>query len=178
MKILLRLGLAFLAALLLDLASKLWAEYTLTPYTPVPIIGDFLRLTLGYNTGVAFGLFSNGGLWPLVITALSIVFLFFWFTKSLSTRHFPAWTAWPIGLLLGGAVGNFLNRIYSGQVTDFIDAGIGPLRWPTFNLADSFILTGVSLLVLSTFFLQEEEDAAPPYIDNASISGESDIFPT
>ena len=174
MKILLRFGLAFFAALILDLATKLWSEQALEPYQPVPLIGDFLRFTLGYNTGVAFGMFSDNGIWPLVITAIAIIFLFIWFTRALYTNHFPAWTAWPIGLLLGGAVGNFLDRIHDGQVTDFIDVGIGALRWPTFNLADSFILIGVGFLVLSTFFHKGEDTA--PHGDSAPISGESDHF--
>ena len=177
MKIITRLFLAFLAALVLDALTKFWAEQTLELFLPVPIVGEFFRFTLGYNTGVAFGMFANGGVWPLVITGIVIIFLFVWFIKTLYTGRFPAWTAWPIGLLLGGAVGNFLDRIYDGQVTDFIDVGIGEARWPTFNLADSFILIGVGFLVLSTFVHKDENDYTPQFT-GASGDGEIDAFLT
>lgn len=177
MKILFRLFLAFLASLVLDAFTKIWAEQMLEPYTPVPIIGDFFRFTLGYNTGVAFGMFANGGVWPLVVTSIVIIFLFTWFTRALYTAHFSAWTAWPIGLLLGGAVGNFIDRIYDGQVTDFIDVGVGATRWPTFNLADSFILIGVGFLVLSTFIHHNEQDNISRF-DKPSGKDEVDTFLT
>ena len=57
----------FLLAVALDGLTKIWAERSLEPYQPVPVIGEFFRLTLGYNTGVAFGLFANGGMWPLLV---------------------------------------------------------------------------------------------------------------
>lgn len=135
----------------LDWASKVWAEQNLLPYQPVEIIGNFFRLTLGYNTGVAFGMFANGGLWPLLLTGVIIVGLVGWFTRALLTGQIPATAAAPVGFLLGGAIGNFIDRLPDGRVTDFLDAGLGAWRWPTFNLADSFILTGVALLVLLTF---------------------------
>lgn len=139
------------AVFVVDLASKIWAERILVPFQPVPVIGDFFRLTLGYNTGVAFGMLANGGNLPLVMTGIIIVGLMVWFTRGLYSGQFPERAAWPIGMLLGGAIGNFLDRLPDGRVTDFLDVGLGTLRWPTFNLADSFILIGVALLVLVTF---------------------------
>ena len=177
MKILYRLLVAFFMALGLDTATKLWAEQALTPYQPIPIIGEFLRLTLGYNTGVAFGMFANGGVWPMVITGIVIIFLLGWFLRALYAHHFPVWTVWPIGLLLGGAVGNFMDRLQDGRVTDFIDVGVGTTRWPTFNLADSLILIGVGFLALSTFTTQDVE-APPSKSDNASPDGEVATFLT
>ncbi|GAB4440194.1 MAG: signal peptidase II [Anaerolineae bacterium] len=151
MKIWAKLLLAGSAVFFVDLASKIWAEQNLEPFQPVEIIGDFFRLTLGYNTGVAFGMMSNGGMVPLVLTGVIIAGLIFWFTRGLYSGQFPERAAWPIGMLLGGAIGNFLDRLPDGRVTDFLDVGLGELRWPTFNLADSFILIGVALLVLATF---------------------------
>jgi len=167
MKILVRLLLVMLGAVTLDWATKSWAELTLVPFEPVPIIGDFLRLTLGYNTGVAFGMFANGGPWPLVVTGVIIVGLVIWFTKALYAGEFSLWAILPIGLLLGGAIGNFIDRLPDGRVTDFIDVGIGDARWPTFNLADSFILIGVGLLILFPFIIKHDQpvkhsDSSPP----------------
>ena len=177
MKILARLFLALFVALILDIVSKNWMEQTLEPYQPVSIIGDFLRFTLGYNSGVAFGMFANGGLWPLIITGGVIVFLLLWFTKAIYSGHFPAQAVWPVGLLLGGAIGNFIDRLQNGQVTDFIDVGIGTTRWPTFNLADSFILIGVGLLVLITFNHKEDRQNVPQF-DPPPPNGEADTFLT
>jgi len=155
MKTLYRLFSALLFALILDGLTKFWAERSLDLYQPVPIAGDLFRFTLGHNTGVAFGLFANGGLWPLVLTGVIIMMLLLWFARALYSGQFSTWAAWPIGLLLGGAIGNFADRLLDGKVTDFLDVGIGPARWPTFNLADSFILLGVGLLMLLTFDRKE-----------------------
>jgi signal peptidase II len=177
MKQIFYLAAALLMALGLDGASKFWTEQTFEPYQPVPLIGEFLRLTLGYNTGVAFGLFANGGPWPLVVTGIIILGLVIWFVRALVAGHFSVWAALPIGLLLGGAIGNFIDRLLDGQVTDFIDVGIGASRWPTFNLADSFIMIGVGLLMLASFHSHREEQAAAPY-NNVSPESEADSFIT
>ena len=141
---------AMLIAFVLDWLTKAWAEQSLELYQPVPVIGEVFRFTLGYNTGVAFGLFANGGPWPLIVTGLVIFGLLIWFVRALRLQQLPGVAAWPIGLLLGGAIANFGDRFPDGRVTDFLDVGIGATRWPTFNLADSFILIGLGLLLLIT----------------------------
>lgn len=151
MKTISRLLLGFLVVFGLDAATKIWAEQALEPYQPVQVIGDLFRFTLGYNTGVAFGLFANGGMWPLMVTGIIIVIITVWFTRGLFSEQFSPYAAWPVGMLLGGAIGNFIDRLFDGRVTDFIDVGIGSARWPTFNLADSFILIGVAILMLLSF---------------------------
>ncbi len=157
-----RLQLRFLIALLIAFAvdglTKTWAEKTLSLYTPVPLIGQFFRLTLGYNTGVAFSLFANGGVWPLILTGLIITILAVWMVRALRAGEIPPVAAFPIGMILGGAAANFADRLPDSQVTDFLDMGLGLSRWPTFNLADAFIVLGVSLLML-TISKQSREDA-------------------
>ncbi|GAB4577289.1 MAG: hypothetical protein Fur0022_00200 [Anaerolineales bacterium] len=147
MKLLYSVFTAFLIALAVDGLTKIWAERTLVLHNPVQIVGQFFRLTLGYNTGVAFGLFANGGVWPLVVTGLIIIILAVWLVHTLRTDEFPPVAAWPIGLILGGAIANFVDRLPDGRVTDFLDFGLGAARWPTFNLADSFIVVGVAVLL-------------------------------
>lgn len=147
MKALTRVVLGLGVALALDGLSKVWAEQTLELYQPVPLAGDFFRFTLGYNTGVAFGMFANGGSGPLIVTGFVILGLTIWFWRALQSGQFPAQAGWPIGLLLGGAFANFVDRLIDGRVTDFLDAGIGATRWPTFNLADSFIIVGMVWLL-------------------------------
>jgi signal peptidase II len=155
MKVWYRLAPPILIALILDGATKIWAEHALEPYQPVPVIGEYFRLTLGYNTGVAFGLFANMGVGPLLVTGVVIVGLAFWLTYALRRGDFPAMAVWPMGLLLGGAVANFVDRLLGEGVVDFVDVGLGAWRWPTFNLADSLIV--VSLLTLMIMSLKPEK---------------------
>lgn len=167
MKVLSRLTLALVVVLILDKTTKIWAEQALKLHEPVPVLGEYFRFTLGYNTGVAFGLFANGGNWPLIVTGVIIVVITIWFVKGLLSGHFAEIAAWPVGLLLGGAIGNFVDRFIDGRVTDFLDAGLGTLRWPTFNLADSFILIGVGILMLFSFYDEaqpnsQQLDQPPP----------------
>jgi signal peptidase II len=145
----------------IDALSKFWVEGTFDLYQPVPIIGQFFRLTFGYNTGVAFGLFANGGPWPLLLTGAIILGMAVWLLPLLRSGEFPNQTAWPIGLLLGGALANFVDRFPDGRVTDFMDMGIGASRWPTFNLADSFIVLGVTVLILMTMLEQRRLENEP-----------------
>lgn len=148
MKAFIRVFGALCLALVLDGLSKIWVEQALVLYQPIPVIGEFFRLTLGYNTGVAFGMFATGGSGPLIVTGLVIVGLMVWFGRALQTGQFLPQAGWPIGLLLGGAIANFIDRLIDGRVTDFLDAGIGTARWPTFNLADCFIIMGMAWLLL------------------------------
>ena len=147
MKLLYRALTALLIVLAVDWLTKSWAERTLPLNVPTPVIGQFLRLTLGYNTGVAFGMFANGGIGPLLVTGLIIVGLAVWFVHALRASEIPPVAAWPIGLILGGAIANFVDRFSDGRVTDFLDVGLNAARWPTFNLADSFIVVGVAVLL-------------------------------
>ena len=155
MKVWYRLLPPILIAMALDGATKIWAEATLEPYQPVPVIGEFFRLTLGYNTGVAFGLFANLGVGPLIVTGIVIVGLAIWLTYALRRGDFPIIAVWPMGLLLGGAVANFIDRLLGGGVIDFLDVGIGTRRWPTFNLADSFIVVSLIMLMIMSFLMDQ-----------------------
>jgi len=140
----------------IDALSKFWAEGAFELYQPIPIIGQFFRLTLNYNTGVAFGLFANGGIWPLVVTGLIIVGLAAWLVRALHIDEIPPVASWPIGLILGGAIANFVDRLPDRRVTDLLDVGLESTRWPTFNLADSFIVLGVAILLLMTLLEQRQ----------------------
>ena len=87
---------ALIIALSLDGMTKTWVEQVLVPFQPVPLAGQFFRLTLGYNTGVAFGLFANGGVWPLVVTGIIIVGMVIWLVSTLRSGELPPTTAWPM----------------------------------------------------------------------------------
>ena len=144
--------LAFAIVLALDVVTKNWAEETLSFQQPVPVIGEVFRFTLGYNTGVAFGMFSGGGLGLLALTGTFIIGLTIWGLSALRNGSLPLMAGWAMGLILGGAVANFIDRFPDMRVTDFLDVGIGMRRWPTFNLADSFLLVGIIFLMMITLF--------------------------
>lgn len=143
MKYYYRVIVALLLVLGSDKLSKLWAEWFLDLHQPIPIFGQFFQLTLGYNTGMAFGIFATGGPWPTILTGVIILGLVLWLVNLLRSGDITAQATWPIGLFVSGAIANFVDRFPDGRVTDFLDIGWGIYRWPTFNFADVFIVAGV-----------------------------------
>lgn len=136
------LGLA-LGVVLADQITKAWALQALSELPTRPIVPGIFHLTLIQNPGVAFGLFSGQPL-PVALGTTGILFWLIW--SSLKNRHTEgASSALPLGLILGGAMGNLMDRIRLGGVVDFLDFRI----WPVFNVADSCITIGAALMALS-----------------------------
>ena len=144
-------GLTAFVAVAADLATKALATAALQRHRPVEVVGEWVRLTLGYNEGIAFGFFATEGLGVLLLTGLVVFALAVWAVIALRDPATPRWTPLSLGLVLGGGAANFLDRLADGRVTDFLDLGLGLHRWPTFNLADVCIVVGVGLLVLGSF---------------------------
>lgn len=137
----------FLAAalvLLADQATKILARNLLLDGIPREFIGNAARFTLRYNYGAAFSI-SWGG--PILLSALVALACFF-LVKYMLKVEGGARVVW-LGVILGGAVGNLVDRILMGKVTDFIDLGVSGWRWPTFNVADIAICIGG----IAVFFL-------------------------
>jgi signal peptidase II len=135
-----------LAALVVvvDQATKSWLVATLGPGEAIRVVGDWLRLVHTRNTGAVFGLFRDQA--PVfAVVSVGVVGLIAWF-HGRSGRS-PVMTL-ALGLLLGGAIGNLVDRLRLGYVVDFVDAGIGDLRFYTFNVADSAISCALLLLIL------------------------------
>lgn len=124
---------------LLDQATKAIAAAKLSPGASVPAVGGIVSFTLVENTGAGFGLFRNQALALVLISAAAISFTAFYILKKK-----PAYYV-PLSLILGGAVGNLIDRMRFGHVVDFIDIH----WWPVFNLADSCITIGS----LALFFI-------------------------
>ena len=121
-----------------DQATKQWATSRIERGEELDVFFG-LDLTNTRNTGVAFGVFEGGGAIVAVLIALSLALLLGYF---LFNRERP-WLWLPVGLLLGGALGNLADRARIGAVIDFID----PIAWPAFNVADSCIVVGVISLL-------------------------------
>jgi signal peptidase II len=139
-------GLLCCLVLIADQAAKALIEANLVPGEQVDVLGP-LELTLAHNRGVAFGLASGGGILLVGLTLAALIFVGVLFARDPAR---PAmWIA--VGLLAGGALGNLVDRVRAGEVTDYIDL----LSWPPFNLADVAVTLGVVVLALS--YLSEVE---------------------
>lgn len=134
------------ATLALDVATKLIVHRTMTLGGPsVSVFGDYVRLTYIQNPGAAFSLFE-GNRWFFV--GVSILSMLLILALVLSGRHSSGRMQAAFGLVLGGAMGNLIDRLWLGKVIDFLDIGVGAARWPIFNVADIGVTAGVMLLLL------------------------------
>jgi signal peptidase II len=130
--------------LVLDQLTKAAIVATTELGARISVIGDVIELRHHRNTGAAFSLLE-GQLWLfLVVTVLGLGMIVY-FHRSLRGR--ALWLQVVLGLILGGTLGNFVDRVRYGYVVDFVSVGIGELRWPTFNVADASLVVGILLLV-------------------------------
>ena len=129
---------------ILDQASKriIWEIYRSSGGTDV--IDGFLRITLSKNSGAVMGILAGSRALLIVITIVSIIFLILFAYRM---RYAPVSKRIFIGLIFGGAFGNMIDRVATGEVLDFIDMGIGSFRWPTYNVADIAVTVGAALLI-------------------------------
>jgi signal peptidase II len=136
-----------IAIVLTDISTKLLAVYALVPQRmPHEILGDNVRLTLVYNPGAAFGL-HVGPYSRWVFMALTMGALWILWRLYRTTREGDLGRTLALALVCGGAVGNLIDRIRSSVgVVDFIDVGVGDMRWPTFNVADMAVSIGACML--------------------------------
>ena len=126
--------------LILDQISKFYISSALSLGQSIPVVRDIFHISLVYNTGAAFGLFKNQKIFFIILTAAVVMYiirdLFFHGSRySLGRRV-------ALGLILGGAAGNFVDRLRLGYIIDFLDFRV----WPVFNLADSAITVGIIIL--------------------------------
>ncbi len=154
----LRLGLVVAALVILfDQATKWWIiEVVMQPPRIILELTPFFNLVMGWNRGISFGLFDGDSavnVWILPLVALAIVAaLVVWLRRVQG-----AWLASAIGLVIGGALGNVVDRLRFGAVADFLDFHIAGYHWPAFNVADSGITVGVAMLVLDSLFMRAEK---------------------
>lgn len=144
----------------LDQATKHWINANLAYAERIEVIPGIFDITHVRNTGGAFSFFDDGPYEQRMIffvgtTLLAVVLLLVFYSKLRSNEVLSA-TA--LGVVLGGALGNLTDRLRFGEVVDFLDVHLyGGYTWPTFNVADSAIVMGVTLLVLEIFLTEEEE---------------------
>ncbi len=144
----------------LDQATKLWIQATLSRYDALSIIPGLFDLVYVLNKGAAFGFLNRADIhWQtyffIGVSAMAVV-LIFHLVKTVDRRDPALFTG--LGCILGGAVGNMIDRIRIGQVIDFLDFYIAGHHWPAFNVADMAISTGAFLLLVS--FYQRKKHAS------------------
>ena len=139
---------------LLDQATKIWVDRSFTlasrgipagePGGPTEVVGDLLRIAKTYNDGAIFGLLETSA---MLMAALSVVVIIgiTWYQWRHGAGLGPLVTI-GLGLLLGGAVGNLIDRVAHGYVSDFVDMGVGDSRWYAWNIADAAVFLGILAL--------------------------------
>lgn len=146
-----------LLVIMLDQVTKTWVQGVFVPYESVTVL-PFFNLVLVFNEGAAFSFLSDAGGWQrwfFVLLACGVsVALALWLSKLDPRERVEAWA---LGLVIGGAVGNVIDRVWLGKVVDFLDFHWAGYHWPAFNVADIAISCGVVLLLLAGFVGRKEQ---------------------
>jgi signal peptidase II len=143
-----------------------------TPGYNVDVIPGILRITLVKNAGAAFGLFEGGRILFIIASVIAVVFITY---LGLRLPRTETYKRVLLGLILGGAIGNLIDRVYDGAVIDFIEMGIMGHWWPVYNVADITVTVGAVLLLIH---LVRATHGGPAEIaDGASAGGDSDQPP-
>ena len=143
-------ALIIIISVIFDQATKLWAANVLKNGNSIKIIGNFLRLSYAENKGAAFSILQNQRIFFLIITIVMLVFLALIYFK---TKNISKMSRLSVAMIIGGAIGNFIDRFRLGYVIDFIDVRFGSFyNFPIFNIADSFVVCGTILMVILILF--------------------------
>ncbi|GIO97913.1 lipoprotein signal peptidase [Paenibacillus lautus] len=133
---------------LIDQGTKYLIASKLELYEQIPVIGDFFLITSSRNRGAAFGILQDQ-LWFFIVVTLIVVGGIVWYLRKVSKEGRKLLPT-ALALVLGGAVGNFIDRLLMGEVVDFLQFNFGSYTFPIFNIADSCIVIGVGLIILDT----------------------------
>jgi signal peptidase II len=154
--------------LALDQLTKSWISQTLGQTSGVhslQVVGDWVRLSYTTNSGAAFGMFPAGTLFFTVVALVAAPVLIL---ARGYVRERAWWMTVVFGMLLGGTLGNLVDRLRQGRVVDFIDIGIGDVRWWSFNVADSSFVVGVIILAIYLSLTPDEATTSPD--DRATVT--------
>lgn len=150
-------------AIVLDQGSKLWVDGSMQLYQSIPVM-PYFNLTYVHNTGAAFSFLSEAGGWQRWFFAglalvISVV-ITMWIARL---KAHETLLAVALALVLGGAVGNLIDRLIYGYVIDFLDVYVDNWHWPAFNIADSAITLGVVLMLLESFGIAHSKPDGESY---------------
>jgi signal peptidase II len=153
---------AFLVAYPVDQISKIWIDSSMTYADRVSVIDGFFYLTHVRNPGASFGMLADAPVEVRMPLFIGVALVAVWIIISFYRQLAPGdrFTALTLGLILGGATGNLTDRIFRGEVVDFLHFRLwSGYQWPDFNFADSFIVVGVALLMLQLLASEGESRA-------------------
>lgn len=146
-------------AFLVDQGTKYLIASRMELTEQISVIGNFFLITSHRNRGAAFGILENQRWFFIVITIIVVVGIIWYLKKVMKTNNKLLPLA--LSLVLGGAVGNFIDRVLSGEVVDFLQFNFGSYQFPIFNVADSCIVIGVALIILDSLLDMKRNPANP-----------------
>jgi signal peptidase II len=140
--------------ILLDQITKAAVAKWMPVHGSIPVISGFFDITHIYNPGGAFGFLAGQGdnvrkFFFLFVSSLAVLLILYFYHKTPRSHR---WLSFGLALILGGAIGNLMDRFRFGKVLDYLDFYIGELHWPAFNLADSAITVGIFILAWHLLF--------------------------
>ncbi|WP_044642506.1 signal peptidase II [Risungbinella massiliensis] len=152
-----------LAIIGIDQYSKHLVVTKMSLYESIPVIQDFFYLTSHRNRGAAFGILPNQQ-WLFITVTIGVVLFLIYYMRA-NYRQEPG-AVWAFSLILGGAIGNLIDRIRTGEVVDFFHFIFGDFSFAIFNVADAAISVGVAFLILLTLFSKERNESVNPAIQS------------
>ena len=148
-----RLGILVVLIVIADQLSNAYIQSNMDLGESIPILKDIFHITYILNPGAAFGLFADQTFFFIGLAVMMIVAVV-WFYPAIKKES--TWMQAGIGLLLGGAVGNLIDRVLIGKVVDFFDFRI----WPIFNIADICIVCGAFIIAAASFLVKEKDEVS------------------
>ncbi|OLC09666.1 MAG: signal peptidase II [Chloroflexi bacterium 13_1_40CM_67_9] len=143
----------------LDRLTKAWVSENIPLGTARPIVGDYVRIVHAQNTGAAFGLLPERTTLLSVLSVVAVLAIVYYYRQIASSSWLVSAT---LGMQLGGAFGNLLDRVTQGYVVDFVDVGVGEIRFWAFNVADSSIVVGIILVTVALWYEEHRTASSTP----------------
>lgn len=140
--------------IIIDQLTKWWVVANMELRESIPIIENFFYLTSHRNTGAAWGILAGQMVFFYIITVIVIIFIVYYMQRFAKNNVF---TGISLALILGGAIGNFIDRLFRKEVVDFFDVYIGSYDYPIFNIADASLVIGVIFILVATFMEERKK---------------------
>ena len=139
-----------------DQISKILIRINMSLYESIPVITNFFNLTYVTNDGMAFGINFPFGIYIFSTISLIFTIFLFWYLWTIKEEGIVMRTG--VALIIAGAIGNLIDRIFLGSVVDFLDFMIGNYHWYVFNFADSYVTIGMGFILYDSFFLEPKKE--------------------
>ena len=139
-----------------DQVSKILIRINMSLYESIPVITNFFNLTYVTNDGMAFGINFPFGIYIFSTISLFFTIFLFWYLWTIKDSGIVIRTG--VALIIAGAIGNLIDRIFLGSVVDFLDFMIGNYHWYVFNFADSYVTVGMGFILYDSFFLEPKKE--------------------